>query len=79
MSNNKKKEKKENINVLEYMAAKLPQIASHDTGDILFVKWCDEWLEAFCADVKSTTHDERERRETQYIQNGMKFANGGGI
>ena len=29
--------------------------------------------------VQSLAHEERERRETQYIPNGMKFANGGGI
>ena len=29
--------------------------------------------------VQTLAHEERERRETQYIPNGMKFANGGGI
>ena len=65
---NKKQEKRENINVLECMAAKLPQIASHDTGDILFVKWCDEWLEAFCTDVKSTTRESYESDVENHIK-----------
>lgn len=29
--------------------------------------------------IQSLAHEERERRETQYLPNGMKFANGGGI
>ena len=29
--------------------------------------------------IQTLAHDERERRETQYIPNGMKYANGGGI
>ena len=29
--------------------------------------------------IQSLAHEERQRRETQYIPNGMKFANGGGI
>lgn len=29
--------------------------------------------------VQSLAAEERQRRETQYIPNGMKFANGGGI
>ena len=65
---NMKKQSKSSINVLEIMAAKLPEIASHDSGDILFVKWCDEWLLAFCADVKTSTQEAYESNVETHIK-----------